>query len=396
MHRAAMGEEPARALEVLVGGLPHVVPELRVLVRHVVVELRVPVDEDAAVLLGQVLRAVHDVEREVHPVLGPEDVRPLLGDELLPGVEIAAADVAPHEVAVVPAERLRGGEAGRVVQRARRRADAAHRGAGDGHARGVDGVRGHRPVDDVHDVVLAHVPVHGVEEPVGRDDDRLEGRQVVARMAILPVAVPIRVVEPEEPHDHLEGASVHPVQGDDERIGAARIEVRRHVDGELGQLSVHGRAVRAPHHALAPRTADVRIALGLERFGERVELARVLVLRRHVSVTASDEVDEALALVRDAVERPVGQGQRLGVVDGALGPGRRGPHGAARVEGEVDRATRRLDVNRPVAVLDLVAADARELDRQLADGSVVDGYVAGVDVEEGRRRRRRPSSRAGP
>ena len=80
---------------------------------------------------------------------------------------------------------------------------------------------------------------------------------------------------------------------------------------------------------------------------------------------------------------------------------RRGPtrraHGSARMEGQVDRTSRDLDVNRPVAVLDLVARDARQPDDELADRALVDRDVAGVDLEEAEARRRsgwRASSRA--
>src|SRR5262249_20774566 len=107
---ARLFEKPLRAFEVLVGRLPDVVTEVRMLVHDRVFELLVFVDEHLAVLDREILRAMNDEEWKRGAIDGPLHVRSLLCEKPLPRANRPARDVTPNEIAVIPAKWLRSGE----------------------------------------------------------------------------------------------------------------------------------------------------------------------------------------------------------------------------------------------------------------------------------------------
>src|SRR5581483_5265588 len=108
------------------------------------------------------------------------------------------------EVAVITAERHRGGEAIGVAKWNRRGADAAHRRARDRDSIVVDRVARRDAIDEAHRIVLAEIAVHRVAVPARRDDERLELllRDERIEMALLPVALLLRVVAAEHVTEH--------------------------------------------------------------------------------------------------------------------------------------------------------------------------------------------------
>ena len=158
-----------------------------------------------------------------------------------------------------------------------------------------------------------------------------------------------RVVVADDVSERCHRLAVQAVQRHHERPGAARVAAvrRRHEEAVLRQPVVHRRAVRA---ALRARARLVGILALLQGRRRRVELARLVALRRAIGVAARDQTDEAIAQVRDALERAAPQPRR-----GVLAPGR---------------------LQRAIGVRDRLARGARHRERRL-DHALADGGLEG-------------------
>ena len=187
-------------------------------------------------------------------------------------------------------------------------------------------------------------------------------------------------------------AAVHAVQRDDERVAARRDRSpagRRAANSE--SLPSSGRAVGAAHRALAPgaarrkgparleRTRRARRARARRRAGRRRRRRRAPRSRRGGRAGARRSRASRAPSARSGRRWRARLGARGGVA-----------HGPARVEREVERRgprPRRGASSRSSSTSSPATRGRRTAD--LAHGPVVDGDVAGVDVEERRRRRRR-------
>ncbi len=258
--------------------------------------------------------------------------------------------VAPHEIAVVPAERGARSEQVGVVKGHPRRADAAHREAGHVRAEEVGAVVRAHPIDHGHHVVLALLAVARVAEAPRRHEDRVglgQGREVTLGVA----AALGLVVEPDEDRQHAVGAAVQPVEPDDHRQRRVGAVGGRHVDRVLLQGPVERRAVGATDGAAQGEVGVTpRAQLVEQREQQRglgVEVHGVPVARRgqpRESLRgALDRPHRVLAhRPRGAAARRGGRGWRDaegGIQRGELRPGPSQRAHRERARGDVDRAT---------------------------------------------------------